>query len=146
MPFQLGNQHGKNATGRKPSAFSGFSDRASHYLEKLSKAEILALASNDEALEKISSFDCLVVMQLAAALDRNDKLNLAAERERLYDRVIGKPKQSVDIAHSGAIAQVSVDLSATLKFLANAAATGGQGAIQGDDSVGLVLPSSVCPE
>jgi hypothetical protein len=79
-----------NPKGRNRAVFQDFPQRASHYLEKLSKSEILALASNDEKLDKLSSFDCLVIMQLAGALDRNDKLNLAAERERLYDRVMGK--------------------------------------------------------
>ncbi len=64
----------------------------------------------------------------------------------VLNRVEGKATQSLDINHSGEIASIAVDLSATLGFLANFTGNATPLTIQGDAQERLVLSSSVGPE
>jgi hypothetical protein len=81
-----------NPKGRPPSVFAGFADRATHLLEKLSRAEIIRISEDEAELNKYPSFDCLVIRQLANALQagKDQPQILMDEREKLYDRVMGK--------------------------------------------------------
>ena len=90
MPWVKG-QSG-NKAGRTPSVFAGFADRATHLLEKLSRAEIIRISEDEAELNKYPSFDCLVIRQLANALQagKDQPQILMDEREKLYDRVMGK--------------------------------------------------------
>ena len=95
-----------NLKGRPPSVFQSFGDRSGHFLKKYTRMELIALADDENALDKHSSFDCLVIRQLANALRANmGDPDLTAERERLYDRVIGKAISRVETE-----ATVSVDV------------------------------------
>lgn len=100
--FAEGNREG---LGRKPSVFQSYGDRASHFLETLTRSQILAIGDDPIALDKYSSFDALVLEQLANTFRKPKFLDPQAERERLFDRANGKAAQSVSLEnkHSGSI-------------------------------------------
>ena len=85
-----------NKRGRPPGVFHTFADTASRLLEAHSRDEILAIADSDERLSQLRSFESMVLLQLANSLRRGD-LNLTIERERMYDRIMGKAAQQVNI-------------------------------------------------
>lgn len=98
--FAEGNKEG---LGRKPSVFQSYSDRAGHFLETLTRSQILAIGDDSVALDKYSSFDALVLEQLANTFRKPKLIDPTAERERLFDRANGKANQAVDVKHSGGV-------------------------------------------
>ena len=108
-----------NPNGRPPSVFAGLSDRRSHYLKTLSRDEIIRIASDDTELNKVSSFDAMVLIGLAEALKETpeEKLDPSAAREKLYDREIGRAAQNLNVDHTGAVAVFSVNLSPLVAFI-----------------------------
>lgn len=83
----------KLATGRKPSIFQGYGDRAEHFLQTLTRSQILALSDDPIKLDAYSSFDAMILEQLANTFRKPKFNDPAMERERLMDRAHGKPKQ-----------------------------------------------------
>ncbi len=82
-----------NPKGRPPGVFHTFSDTAGRILEELSREQIIAISDDEEKLNTYPAFKCLVIRQLANALKAGGPdapLHLAEEREKLYDRVMGK--------------------------------------------------------
>ena len=87
--FAPGN---KLATGRPPSVWAGQADVSEALLRKYTPEEIIALASDTKRMSKeLSSFQAIILIQLANALSARDNNDNALERERLLDRVVGKP-------------------------------------------------------
>jgi hypothetical protein len=87
-----------NPKGKPPGVFSTFSDTATKLLEKLGREELIAISDDEARLNKFPAFQCLVIRQLANALRANHDapLNLMEEREKLYDRVMGKATQKIE--------------------------------------------------
>ena len=93
--------------GRPKSIFQDLGPRRAHFLETLSRDEILALVDDDTRLGKYSGFDAQILLSLADTLRKTpeDKLDPGKERERLYDRMVGKPKETIE--HQGGV-QITV--------------------------------------
>lgn len=85
----------KLATGRPKSVFQDFSPRAGHFLQTLTRSQILTIAASDTEMDKYSAFDTSVILHLANMLKGKDDQFAATERERLMDRTTGKPKQAL---------------------------------------------------
>lgn len=85
----------KLAPGRKPSVFQSYGARAEHYLTTLTRSQILAIGGDAVELDKYSSFDALVLEQLANTFKTPKFVDPHMERERMFDRAIGKPKQAL---------------------------------------------------
>ena len=103
-----------NPLGRPKNIFQDLSPRRAHFMETLSRGEILDIASNDKKLDKYSSFDAMVLLGLAEALTAipEEKIDPYRARESLYDRVLGKASQPIDVA-------INVTLSSRLDKLQN---------------------------
>lgn len=149
MTFQPGISG--NAKGRPPGIFHNYTVVAERLLERFSVTEILALASNHEEAEKsgLKPFEIAVLPRIANLFDRMDKKLASDEMERLLDRTIGKPKQSVDVQHSGGVAILSAGISEIKSWLSGVGAEIGSEDAGGNELVReerLVLPASVCPE
>lgn len=134
-----------NPKGRPSSSFQNPSDRRAHFLETLSRSEILTTAADDEKLDEYSSFDAQIIIGLADTLKRTpeEKLDPSHERERFYDRQFGKSQASVNVNHSGAVAVFTADISPITDFLAEFAIRGASPEVPSNVSEGLVLPSAV---
>lgn len=107
MPFQPGVS--ANPGGRTPSTITWrkFSDRSGELLERYDYEKILEL---DDAIRKrkkvpLSSFDCIIIKNLAAIYNGEGK-----ERERFFDRLWGKavqriggenPGEGIKVNHTG---------------------------------------------
>ena len=86
-----------NPAGRPPSVFASQNDVADRLLKKYTGDEIRALAADSKRCAKeLSSFQEMIIIQLANALSARDNNDNALERERLLDRVVGKPLQKVE--------------------------------------------------
>ena len=86
-----------NPAGRPPSVFASQNDVADRLLQKYTGEEIRALAADPKRCAKeLSSFQEMIIIQLANALNARDNNDNALERERLLDRVVGKPLQKVE--------------------------------------------------
>ena len=93
MPFEVGNDLG----GRKASVWASQADVSDALLRKYTPEEIIALAGDTKRMSKeLSSFQAIIIIQLANALSARDNNDNALERERLLDRVVGKPLQKVE--------------------------------------------------
>lgn len=91
--FAAGNSLG----GRKPSIWANQADVAERLLNKYTPSEIVAIASDPVRLDKeCSSFQAMILIQLANALSARDNGDMALERERLLDRHGGKAVQRVE--------------------------------------------------
>jgi hypothetical protein len=130
MVFQPG-QSG-NPQGSKPLIFQTLNARREHYLTTLTRQEIIDTAASDAALDLYSSWDAQVLIGLAETLERTPKnmLNPANERERLYDRTIGKAAQNINVDHTGSIAVFAVDLSPLVAFVEEEDAGEATGTVQ----------------
>lgn len=88
-----------NPAGKPPGVFSTFSDTASRILKELSREEIIAISDDEARLNTYPAFQCLVIRQLAGALKSNSgDPDLVAERERLFDRTMGKPTNKTELS------------------------------------------------
>lgn len=86
-----------NPAGRPPSVFASQNDVADRLLQKYTGEEIRALAADPKRCAKeLSSFQEMIIIQLANALSARDNNDNALERERLLDRVVGKPIQRTE--------------------------------------------------
>ena len=91
--FAAGNALG----GRTKSVWSNQADVAERLLNKYTGEEIRALASDPARCAKeLSSFQEMIIIQLANALNARGDSDMALERERLLDRHGGKPMQRVE--------------------------------------------------
>ena len=89
--------HTANHSGRPPSVFAYQADVADRLLQKYTPSEIIAIAGDPVRLDReCSSFQAMIIIQLANALSARDNNDNALERERLLDRVIGKPLQKIE--------------------------------------------------
>ena len=68
-------------------------------MQTLSRGEILAIAADPEKLDEYSSFDSMVLIGLAEAmqLTPEEKLDPAKARENLYDRELGRATQKTEL-------------------------------------------------
>ena len=86
-----------NPRGRPPSVFASQNDVADRLLQKYTPSEIIAIAGDPARLDaECSSFQAMIMIQLANALSARNNNDNALERERLLDRVVGKPLQKVE--------------------------------------------------
>ena len=86
-----------NTRGRPPSVFASQNDVADRLLQKYTPSEIIAIAGDPARLDaECSSFQAMIMIQLANALSARNNNDNALERERLLDRVVGKPLQKVE--------------------------------------------------
>ena len=90
--------HTGNPAGRPPSVFASQNDVADRLLKKYTGEEIRALAADPKRCAKeLSSFQEMIIIQLANALNARDNNDNALERERLLDRVVGKPVSRTEL-------------------------------------------------
>ena len=92
--FATGN---KIAIGRPKSVFHTHVDTAQRLLESYTYSQILVLSECPEELDKLPTFQAMIVMQLANALKSGKDPLLAIERERLLDRAVGKAAQKISV-------------------------------------------------
>ena len=77
--------------------FSTFSDTADRLLKKYTVEQIIALAGDSARMSvELTSFQAVVLIQLANTLSARDNNENALERERLLDRTIGKAIQRTE--------------------------------------------------
>jgi len=76
--------------GRKANCWVPYGLRAKHWLNKLTRAELEELARDKQRLGKLSSWDAMIITNIVGTMSGNDK---GRERERLLDRIEGKPVQ-----------------------------------------------------
>ena len=105
--FGAGN---KLSPGRPPSVFASQNDVADMLLKKYAPSEIIAIAGDPVRLDKeCSSFQAMIMIQLANALSARGNNDNALERERLFDRVVGKPVSRTELTgKNGATLQINV--------------------------------------
>jgi len=96
--------------GRPPSVWAGQADVSERLLDKYTPDEIIALAGDTKRMSKeLSSFQAIILIQLANALSARDNNDNALERERLLDRVVGKPVSRTELTgKNGAPLQINV--------------------------------------
>lgn len=98
-PNWIAGEPSPNPQGRPRSVFQDYTPRAAHFLQTLTRSQILAIVSDPKKLDEYSSFDTIVLEHIANcfALDKNPLTQgfASAERERLMDRTTGKPKQAL---------------------------------------------------
>lgn len=137
-----------NPRGKPPSIFQDLPYRREHFLKTLTRSEILTIAASDERLDEYSSFDAQVLIGLADTLKRTpeEKLDPSHERERLYDRSIGKAAQTVNVDHSGSVTVFSVDVSPLAGFIEEETARGTETIVQAVLPERSVLPAPIRPE
>src|ERR1019366_5759060 len=83
--FAIGNSGG---AGRPPSVFAGHADIGDMLLARYTPEQIIELAGDTKRMSKeLSSFQAMILIQLANALDARNNNDNALERERLLDRV-----------------------------------------------------------
>ena len=106
MPFEVGNTLG----GRKASIWASQADVSDMLLARYTPEEIIALAGDTKRMsEELSSFQAIILIQLANALSARDNNDNALERERLLDRVVGKPVSRTELTgKNGAPLQINV--------------------------------------
>ena len=106
MPFEVGN----NLGGRKASVWASQADVSDMLLARYTPEEIIALAGDTKRMsEELSSFQAIILIQLANALSARDNNDNALERERLLDRVVGKPVSRTELTgKNGAPLQINV--------------------------------------
>ena len=106
MPFEEGNTFG----GRTPSVWAAQADVSDALLRKYTGDEIRELAADPKRCAKeLSSFQEMIIIQLANALNAKDNNDNALERERLLDRVVGKPVSRTELTgKNGAPLQINV--------------------------------------
>ena len=99
-----------NPAGRPPSVFASQNDVADRLLQKYTGDEIRALAADPKrCAQELSSFQEIIIIQLANALNARDNNDNALERERLLDRVVGKPVSRTELTgKNGAPLQINV--------------------------------------
>ena len=96
--------------GRPASVWAGQADVSERLLNKYTPEEIIALAGDTKRMsEELSSFQAIILIQLANALSARDNNDNALERERLLDRVVGKPVSRTELTgKNGAPLQINV--------------------------------------
>lgn len=90
-----------NPNGRPSGIIHTLKDRQNHFLETLTRGEILALAVDEQRLNhEYRAFDAQVILGLAETLlaTPEGKLDPRAARNDLYDRNLGKASQPIDAA------------------------------------------------
>ena len=86
-----------NLKGRPPGVLHTQADTADRLLKKYTGDEIRALASDPvRCSRELKAFEEMIIIQLANILNARDNNDNALERERLLDRVVGRPLQKVE--------------------------------------------------
>ena len=100
----------KSTGGRPASIWAGQADVSDALLRKYTPEEIIELAGDTKRMSKeLSSFQAIILIQLANALSARDNNDNALERERLLDRVVGKPVSRTELTgKNGAPLQINV--------------------------------------
>lgn len=111
-----------NPKGRTAGVFHTLSDTRSRFLETLTRSEILAIAADDEKLDKYPAFQAQVLVGLAESLQRTpiDKLDPSKERERLYDRELGQINSGEDKSGKDTVVIVLNQLRRAVETVAGA--------------------------
>ncbi|MGB9154362.1 MAG: hypothetical protein WCD70_14885 [Alphaproteobacteria bacterium] len=98
-----------NPAGRPPSVFHTHADTSARILEEFTTSEILAISVDPARLDELPTFKAMVLVQIANALSARDNNDNALERERLLDRVVGKPVSRTELTgKNGAPLQINV--------------------------------------
>lgn len=99
-----------NPKGRPPGVFHTLSDKRSHFLETLSRGQILEIVTDDKKLDEYTAFEAQVLLGLAETLMEtpDNKLDPSAAREKLYDRELGKPGQPLGGGSENPALQVNI--------------------------------------
>ena len=88
LPGKSGNPEG---TARP---WQPFGVRCQHWLSKMTRKELRELATNEEEMDKLSSYDSMVITALVAAQTGKEK---GRERERVLNRIEGPPAQIIKL-------------------------------------------------
>lgn len=88
--FKVGNCANPEGRGAKDSPWQPFGARCKYWLNKMTRRELRELAMNEEAMDKLSSYDSMVITALVGAQVGKER---GKERERVLDRIEGKPTQ-----------------------------------------------------
>jgi hypothetical protein len=95
MAFQIGNKYSK---GKPPSVWADHTRIVEHLLNKYTGDQIRELAADKKRCAKeLSSKQEIILIQLANALNAHDHNDNALERERMLDRLIGKPVSRTEL-------------------------------------------------
>ena len=90
MPFKPGNV--ANPKGR-PSGKQGFVDRCKYLCETYDIGQVREIVTNKAKFQKISPYDGIILMRLYEAFQEGGK----DSANMLLDRLIGKPKQELQV-------------------------------------------------
>jgi hypothetical protein len=93
-----GNPEGNNGHLR---GYQRYGDRAAFLLGKYTVKELLEIASDPGKLGDQPFYDGMIISHLARVLQSDE---MGQERERLLNRIEGKPKQTVDLSMKGDLA------------------------------------------
>ena len=96
-PNMIAGKPSVNPAGRPPGVFHTHADTSTQILEEFTTSEILAISVDPEKLDKLPTFKAMVLVQIANALSARDNNDNALERERLLDRVVGKPVSRTEL-------------------------------------------------
>lgn len=88
LPGKSGNPSGMAQT------WQPFGVRCQYWLNKMTRKELRELAQNEDEMDKLSSYDAMVITALVGAQVGKDR---GRERERVLDRIEGKAKQLTEV-------------------------------------------------
>lgn len=96
--FKAGCVANPEGRGAKDNPWQPFGVRSRYWLSRLTRRELRELAQNEEEMDKLSSYDSMVITALVGAQTGKDK---GRERERVLNRIEGPPAQTIKIGGDG---------------------------------------------
>lgn len=107
-PGEVINPEGKNGHTKH---WQPYGIRAKHWLDKLTFAALRALSQDIDEMDKLSSYDAIIIRHLANTLSGDD---IRQEREALLDRIEGKPKTTLEMGAIPGGAPIQVEVTRTV--------------------------------